>query len=131
MKRLLICLMAVMGITTACCQQNFENTDPEGFAALIADSSVVILDVRTAEEFEDGHIANALNIDVNQKKFVKKAKAMLPKDRTIAVYCRSGRRSANAAELLAKNGYECVNLYGGILAWIENGRPVVQEEKKK
>ncbi|MBR3432206.1 MAG: rhodanese-like domain-containing protein [Bacteroidaceae bacterium] len=130
MKRLLICLMAVMGITTACCQQNFENTDPEGFAALIADSSVVILDVRTAEEFKDGHIANALNIDVNQKKFVKKAKAMLPKDRTIAVYCRSGRRSANAAELLAKNGYECVNLYGGILAWIENGRPVVQEEKK-
>ena len=130
MKRLLICLMAVMGITTACCQQNFENTDPEGFAALIEDSSVVILDVRTAEEFKDGHIANALNIDVNQKKFVKKAKAMLPKDRTIAVYCRSGRRSANAAELLAKNGYECVNLYGGILAWIENGRPVVQEEKK-
>ena len=130
MKRLLICLMAVMGITTACCQQNFENTDPEGFAALIEDSSVVILDVRTAEEFKDGHIANALNIDVNEKKFVKKAKAMLPKDRTIAVYCRSGRRSANAAELLAKNGYECVNLYGGILAWIENGRPVVQEEKK-
>ena len=130
MKRLLICLMAVMGITTACCQQNFENTDPEGFAALIADSSVVILDVRTAEEFKDGHIANALNIDVKQKKFVKKAKAMLPKDRTIAVYCRSGRRSANAAELLAKNGYECVNLYGGILAWIENGKPVVQEEKK-
>ena len=122
--------MAVMGITTACCQQNFENTDPEGFAALIEDPTVVILDVRTAEEFEDGHIANALNIDVNQKKFVKKAKAMLPKDRTIAVYCRSGRRSANAAELLAKNGYECVNLYGGILAWIENGRPVVQEEKK-
>ena len=107
MKRLLICLMAAMGISTACCQQNFENTDPEGFAALIDDPTVVILDVRTAEEFKDGHIANALNIDVNQKKFVKKAKAILPKDKTIAVYCRSGRRSANAAELLAKKGYEC------------------------
>ena len=127
MKRLLIYLMAAMGISTACCQQNFENTDPEGFAALIDDPTVVILDVRTAEEFKDGHIANALNIDVNQKKFVKKAKAILPKDKTIAVYCRSGRRSANAAELLAKKGYECVNLYGGILAWIENGKPVVQD----
>lgn len=130
MKRLLICLMVALGVTTACCQQDFENTDPEGFAALIADSTVVILDVRTAEEFKDGHIANTLNIDVNQKKFVKKAKATLPKDKTIAVYCRSGRRSANAAALLAKNGYECVNLYGGILAWIENGRPVVQEGKE-
>lgn len=130
MKRLLICLMVALGVTTACCQQDFENTDPEGFAALIADSTVVILDVRTAEEFKDGHIANALNIDVNQKKFVKKAKATLPKDKTIAVYCRSGRRSAKAAALLSKNGYECVNLYGGILVWIENGRPVVQEGKE-
>lgn len=102
MKRLLISLMVALGVTTACCQQDFENTDPEGFAALIADSTVVIQDVRTAEEFKDGHIANALNIDVNQKKFVKKAKATLPKDKTIAVYCRSGRRSANAAALLAK-----------------------------
>ena len=127
MKRLLIYLMAAMGISTACCQQNFENTDPKGFAALIDDPTVVILDVRTAEEFKDGHIANALNIDVNQKNFVKKAKATLPKDKTIAVYCRSGRRSANAAELLAKKGYKRANLYGGILAWIENGKPVVQD----
>lgn len=130
MRRLLICLMAALGLTTACCQQNFENTDPEGFAALIADTTVVVLDARTAEEFKDGHIANAQNIDVKQDDFVKKALATLPKNKTVAVYCRSGRRSANAAGLLAKKGYKCVNLYGGILAWIEAGKPVVQDVKE-
>ena len=130
MKRVLICLIAALGLTTACCQQKFENTDPEGFAALIADTTVVVLDVRTAEEFKDGHIAYALNIDVKQNDFVKKALATLPKNKTVAVYCRSGRRSANAAGLLAKKGYKCVNLYGGILAWIEAGKPVVQNVKE-
>ena len=129
MKRLLICLTAILGITTACCQQKFENTDPEGFSSLIADTTTIVLDARTAEEYEDAHIAKAINIDVKQDNFVKKAKATLPKNRTIAVYCRSGRRSANAAELLAKKGYKCVNLYGGILAWIESGKPVVQDRK--
>ena len=130
MKRLLICLMAALGLTTACCQQDFENTDPEGFAVLIADTTVVVLDVRTAEEFKDGHIAYSLNIDVKKDDFEKKALATLPKNKTVAVYCRSGRRSANAAGLLAKKGYKCVNLYGGILAWIESGKPVIQEGKE-
>lgn len=130
MKRLLICLMAALGLTTACCQQDFENTDPEGFAVLIADTTVVVLDVRTAEEFKDGHIAYSLNIDVKKDDFEKKALATLPKNKAVAVYCRSGRRSANAAGLLAKKGYKCVNLYGGILAWIESGKPVIQEGKE-
>ena len=127
MRNLITCLLTTLGLTTACGQHNYEDSDVQRFLALIEEPNVVILDVRTVEEFKDGHIANALNIDVNQKKFVKKAKATLPKDKTIAVYCRSGRRSANAAELLAKKGYKCVNLYGGILAWIENGKPVVQD----
>ncbi|MBQ9525674.1 MAG: rhodanese-like domain-containing protein [Bacteroidaceae bacterium] len=130
MKRLFIFLIATLGLTTACCQQKFENTDPEGFALLIADTTTIVLDVRTVEEYYDAHIAKAINIDVQQDNFVKKAKATLPKNNVIAVYCRSGRRSANAAELLAKKGYKCVNLYGGILAWIESGKPVVQEEER-
>ena len=129
MKQLLICLTAIFGIAIACCQQKFENTDPEGFASLLADTTTIVLDVRTVEEYDDAHIATAINIDIKQDNFVKKVKAILPKNRTIAVYCRSGRRSANAAELLAKKGYKCVNLYGGILAWIESGKPVVQERK--
>ena len=117
MKKLLTCLLATLGLTTACGQQNFENADVQEFAELIADSNVVVLDVRTAAEFAEGHIQGAILIDQGQSDFVEKAKATLPTDKTIAVYCRSGRRSANAAGRLADVGYKCVNLKGGIIAW--------------
>ena len=123
MKKILTCLLAALGLTTACGQQrsgaaeNFENVEVAAFAELIADSNVVILDVRKADEFAEGHIKGAILIDQFQSDFVEQAQAKLPKDKTIAVYCRSGRRSANAAGKLADIGYKCVNLKGGILAW--------------
>jgi rhodanese-related sulfurtransferase len=55
---------------------------------------------------------------------VEKAKANLPLDKKIAVYCRSGRRSAGAAGKLAEEGYKLVNLKGGIIAWKEANMPV-------
>lgn len=125
MKKILTCLLTVLGLTSACGQQNFENTDVQGFTTLMADSSVVILDVRTAAEFAEGHIPGAILIDQGQSDFMEKAQAALPTEKTIAVYCRSGRRSANAAGRLADAGYKCVNLKGGIVAWKEAGKPVV------
>ena len=137
MKRLLTCLLATLGLTSACGQQNqrslaegksnFENTDVQGFAELIADSNVVVLDVRTAAEFAEGHIQGAVLIDQGQSDFVEKAKTTLPIDKKIAIYCRSGRRSANAAGKLADVGYKCVNLKGGIIAWQGADMPVTQE----
>ena len=99
------------------------------FAELIADSNVVILDVRKADEFTEGHIKGAVLIDQFQSDFVEQAKAKLPKDKTIAIYCRSGLRSANAAGKLADIGYKCVNLKGGILAWKEANMPVITSEQ--
>ena len=127
MKKILTCLLAILGLTSACGQGNYENTDVPGFAELIADSGVVILDVRTAAEFADGHIQGAILIDQGQSDFMEKAKAALPIDKKIAIYCRSGRRSANAAGKLGDVGYKCVNLKGGIIAWKEAGKPVVTE----
>ena len=127
MKKLLTCLLAVLGLNTACGQHNFENTDVQGFAELIADTSVVVLDVRTAAEFAEGHIQGAILIDQGQSDFVEKAKATLPIDKKIAIYCRSGRRSANAAGRLADAGYKCVNLKGGIIAWQGANMPVTKE----
>ena len=130
MKKILTCLLAALGLTTACGQQrsgaaeNFENVEVAAFAELIADSNVVILDVRKADEFAEGHIKGAILIDQFQSDFVEQAQAKLPKDKTIAVYCRSGRRSANAAGKLADIGYKCVNLKGGILAWKKADMPV-------
>lgn len=125
MKKLLTCLLATLGLTTACGQQNFENAEVQEFAGLIADSNVVVLDVRTAAEFAEGHIQGAVLIDQGQSDFMEKAKATLPTDKTIAVYCRSGRRSANAAGRLADAGYKCVNLKGGIMAWKKANMPVI------
>lgn len=117
-------LLAMLGLTSACGQGNFENADVKAFSELIEDSSVVLLDVRTASEFAEGHIEGAINIDQGQSDFMEKAKAALPTDKKIAVYCRSGRRSANAAGKLAAEGYRCVNLKGGIVAWKEADKPV-------
>ena len=127
MKKLLTCLLATLGLTTACGQQNFENTDVQGFSELVADSNVVVLDVRTVAEFTEGHIERAILIDQGQSDFIEKAKSTLPIEKKIAVYCRSGRRSANAAGKLADIGYKCVNLKGGINAWKDAGKPVVTE----
>ena len=124
MKKLLSLLLAVFGLNTAC-SQNFENYDVKEFAELIADSNVVVLDVRKADEFAEGHIKGAILIDQFQNDFVEQALARLPKDKIIAVYCRSGRRSANAAGKLADVGYKCVNLLGGIIAWKKADMPIV------
>lgn len=126
-KQIFACLMATFGLTTACGQANYENADVKGFAELMNDPNVVVLDVRTADEFKEGHLVGALNIDQAQSDFMEKAKAVLTTDKMIAVYCRSGRRSASAAGRLAAEGYKAVNLKGGILAWKESKMPVTTD----
>ena len=129
MKKFLTLLLAVLGLNTAC-SQNYENYDVKEFAELITDSNVVILDVRKADEFAEGHITGAILIDQFQSDFLEQAQVKLPKDKTIAIYCRSGRRSANAAGKLADVGYKCVNLKGGIIAWKEANMPVTKEDNQ-
>lgn len=122
-------LLTLLGlnVTTACSQGKFENTDVEGFTEKIRDPQVVILDVRTEKEYQEGHIDGAVLIDVKESDFIKKAEAILPKDKTIAVYCRSGRRSATAAGMLGERGYQVVNLKGGIMAWKDAQKPVTTD----
>ena len=127
MKKVIACLLASLGLNTACAQASYENADVKGFAVLMNDPNVVVLDVRSAEEFKEGHIEGAVNIDQAQNNFIEKAKATIPIDKTIAVYCRSGRRSANAAGKLAAEGYKCMNLKGGILAWKGAKMPVTTD----
>ena len=124
MKNIITSLLALLGLAAACGQQGYENTDVNGFASRIDAPDVVLLDVRTAEEFEEGHLQNALNIDVKQADFVEKAKTMLATDKTIAVYCRGGKRSVTAAKKLTAEGYKVLNLEGGIMAWKEAGMPL-------
>ena len=127
MKKMIACFLAALGLNAACAQAGYEDTDVNGFAALMEAPHVVVLDVRTADEFSDGHIEGAVNIDQAQSNFIQKVKAAVSADKTIAVYCRSGRRSASAAGRLAAEGYKAVNLKGGILAWKEAGKPVTTD----
>lgn len=95
-------------------------------AALIknAGDELVILDVRTPAEFRDGHIANARNMNFFGANFEREA-ARLPKDRQILVYCRSGKRSAAAAEILKEAGLaKVLNLDGGLGAWEKADLPL-------
>ena len=127
MKKAITCLLATLGLTTACGQQNYENVDVKGFSELAENPGVALLDVRTAEEFAEGHIEGALNIDQKQSDFAEQVSKTVPTDKTLALYCRSGRRSANAAEKLAAMGYKCVNLKGGIIAWKDEGKQVTTD----
>ena len=110
---ILLCLMSFLGCKAA----DFRSVDADRFAQIIADTTVIRLDVRTASEYAQGHIPNALLIDVTQADFMQKEKQLLPMDKTIALYCRSGRRSKTAAQLLAQHGYQVVELNTGFNSW--------------
>ena len=107
--------------------KGFKTVSSEEFAGIIGDTATVqLVDVRTKQEYEEGHIANALLVDVYSYKFEEQAAAKLSKEKAVAVYCRSGRRSASAAQKLAKLGYEVINLDGGILAWQRAKMPIAK-----
>lgn len=107
--------------------EEFRSLSVEEYAKAIEDSTIVRLDVRTAEEFAEGHIENTLNIDVLKDDFEKKAVAILSKERTIAVNCRSGKRSKNAARILVKNGFKVIELDSGYNGWVGKGMPVTKK----
>lgn len=105
----------------------FISVDVEQFAGIIKDPTVVLVDVRRAEEWNEGHLPEAqYNIDALQEDFTEVAKATLPKDKNIAIYCRSGRRSKDAAQKLAGAGFKVIELDSGIIGWQESGREVVK-----
>ena len=105
---------------------NYANVGVDEFQTLIANPVVQLLDVRSQEEFNEGHIAGAILIDVNDSTFVDSCKARLDASRPVAVYCRSGRRSARAASQLAAQGFEVTNLAGGVIAWQDAGKTLIQ-----
>ena len=85
----------------------------------------VILDVRTPEEFAEGHIAGAINVDIYEPTFADEIDAL---DRGVpyVVYCRSGNRSAQATSLMDDLAFESVlEIDGGVVAWTDEGLPLV------
>ena len=123
MKKLVFLLLAVMILTA--CGQNKENgqgavyvniTAEEAKQIMDSEEGYIILDVRTQEEYDQGHIPGA--IVISHEKIAEKAEEVLTdKDQLILVYCRSGRRSKIAAETLVELGYTNIKEFGGIIDW--------------
>ena len=125
---LYVTILVLTSIFNSSCGQTekgFDNKKAAQFQELIkTGKDVVLLDVRTPEEFNDGAIANSINMDFYETDFSDKL-STLEKDKTYLVYCRSGKRSSNAATMLHEKGFKnVVNLEGGIIAWKEAGLPV-------
>lgn len=145
MKRFvaIIMLMTMLFATEAqesghkCCQkkdgcgqqaktEKRETLAVEEFSQRMMSKSVVLVDVRTPKEYAEGHLEGATNVAWGDD-FEKQWKAAGIKKRfTVAVYCRSGRRSKAAATALVKQGYKVIELEGGIMAWQKAGKPVVK-----
>lgn len=123
MKNILATLMAIFAIPAAA---SASDITPKQAADIINQQKVVVLDVRTPDEFADGHIANAINIDFYESDFKKKV-GLLDISKTYVIYCRSGRRSASAEKILKNMGFKSLyNVQEGIIGWKNNGLPVVK-----
>jgi len=119
---LLIPLMALTVLLTECATlRPFTDVAPAQAQTLIKRNDnnprFVLLDVRTAEEFDSGHLKGALNIDVKAPDFAEQIEK-LDKSVTYLVYCLGGVRSARAMQLMQAQGFQKVyNLEGGLLKW--------------
>lgn len=103
----------------------FKTVDVTEFADAVADTSYVVLDVRTPSEYAEGHIPGThFNIDVLEDSYTEMVLKTLPKDKSVALYCRSGNRSKNAARILAEKGYHVLELGTGFRGWVAAGKPI-------
>ncbi len=119
----LMSILSLFGIFS-CNAQGYKNLDIDAFAQKAAEPAVALVDIRTADEYAEGHLEGAANIDWFGKDFLTQIEAKYPKETPLAIYCRSGRRSAAAAKALSKAGYEVYNMLGGIKAWTAAEKPV-------
>jgi rhodanese-related sulfurtransferase len=131
-KNLLIASICSIGLLTACSnnpgQTDLSVTD---FENAIGVSDAQVLDVRTAEEYQSGHLKNSLLANWNNEDEFKTRAQSLNKNKPVYTYCLSGARSAAATEWLNENGYKAFNLSGGIIAWKRAGKPLEQAEAVK
>ena len=123
-KRILITIIMSFSFFGLFGQTNkFKTVDVAEFAKAVSDTSYVVLDVRTQAEHADGHIPGThFNIDVLEDSFTEIVFKTLSKDKPVALYCRSGNRSKNAARILADKGYQVLELGTGFRGWVAAGK---------
>jgi rhodanese-related sulfurtransferase len=126
MKKLLAVLMISVIALAGCAGGSSVTKDVSvtEFSKVIEDPSIAVIDVRTPEEFAQGHIAGSVNIDIASSNFISEI-SQLDKTRTYAVYCRSANRSTVATSEMEKLGFtNLYNMTGGTLDWTQAGLPL-------
>lgn len=97
-------------------------------SAVKSDTNAVVLDVRRLSEYEEAHIKNAVLLDYLDADVFTAGIGKLDKSKTYYIYCRSGRRSHNAALKMKENGFKVFDMKGGFLEWKTAGKPVCKSE---
>ena len=112
---------------TSCLKTQTEGVqvlNSDKFEQKLQDSDIQLVDVRTPAEFADGHLPNAINVNVMDDNFDAEM-AKLDKEKPVMVYCKSGGRSAKAASKLKVQGFKNISdLDGGITSWKQADKPI-------
>lgn len=124
---LLLCVCALGAIISATAEEKKPTGNvvtPDEVAKLIAEKKATVLDIRTSEEFKEGHIAGAVNIDFNADGFAKKIEA-LDKSKTYIVHCQGGGRSGRSMPVFDEAKFKNIlHLQSGFKGWQSAGKPV-------
>lgn len=121
----LLVISALLVVTCAPVKEGGDVTARQVAEMLRKDTSIILVDVRTPEEYQQGHIKGARLMDFYSAEFHAMMQT-LPKEKPVVLYCRSGRRSAEAMTFLVSIGYSRVfNLLGGIVQWKKDRQPIV------
>lgn len=120
-----------MALTSCNAQQNNNtqfpaNADAAQFEQLMNENPGQLVDVRTPEEYAQGHLAGSKLMNFYSEDFATQLETLDP-EQPVYVYCRSGGRSGKAAEMLREKGFKAVvNLQGGVMGWESQNKPLVQ-----
>lgn len=125
MNQLTVGLLLFLSSLFSCQQKgDYKSMNVDDFDTLIQNPDVQRLDVRTLAEYSEGHITETININVLDDSFASMADSLLQKDKPVAVYCRSGKRSKKAAEILSRKGYKVFDLDKGFNSWCAAGKEI-------
>ena len=143
MKKILLSFLAAIGLSTTGCSAQASQSAPsdssaktvpsDGIIVLApqafidqakADTTSILLDVRTQKEYAEGHLAGSQQLDYLNPEAFDAGISKLDKSRTYYIYCRSGKRSHSACLKMKKQGFKVYDMEGGILNWTKLGMPV-------
>lgn len=131
MKKILLSLLTAISFGTTGCSAQSNSIDtlaPQAFIKQAkADTTAIILDVRTPGEYKEEHLAGAQQLDFLNTSVFDAGIKLLDKSHTYYVYCRSGKRSHNACIKMKKQGLKVFDMEGGILNWKKLGMPTTKE----